>query len=164
MKKFLLFFSLSLLLLTSCTNKNSVQELSEGTNQLDDICGITNEVYVGIMSHDPWVNTAQKGEDTDAFLWIHNHSIIEDKLISISSDVAQSIEIHQTQKNQGKLQMVPQTFIELPAKFMVELVPGTYHLMLIELTQDINVGEEINITLHFENFTDVSTTIPVKDW
>jgi len=165
MKKFLVFFLLGIFFLSSCASKTSAEELSVVPGQLDDICGVTNEISAGIMTHDPWVNVARQGEDTESFLWIHNHSIIEDNLLTISSDVASRIEIHKNEMTeQGELLMLPQPAIDLPAKFMVELVPGAYHLMLIGLTRDLNVGEEITLTLHFENFTDVTATIPVKDW
>ena len=35
--------------------------------------------------------------------------------------------------------------------------------MLIGLKQDLNVGDEITITLHFQNSEDVTLTVPVKD-
>ncbi|HSN76775.1 MAG TPA: copper chaperone PCu(A)C [Anaerolineae bacterium] len=41
--------------------------------------------------------------------------------------------------------------IEIPARGQVELKPGGYHVMLIGLTRDLNVGEKFPVTLQFES-------------
>ena len=53
--------------------------------------------------------------------------------------------------------------IELPAGEMVELKPGGYHIMLIELAKPLEVGQEIEITLEFEKAGTKTVTAVVKE-
>lgn len=141
---------------------NTVSGISEY-----DICGITSaeQISTGIMAHDSWVNTALQGEESDAYMLIHNHSLLDDNLVEILSNVAQTVVIHRNQMdNDGNMQMIPEASLPLPAKYMVELVPGSYHLMLIGVTRDLKIGEEISITLKFQNYPNLTVNIPVKDW
>lgn len=61
------------------------------------------------------------------------------------------------------MEMLQQELIDMPADFELELKPGSYHIMLIGLKQDLKVGDEIQITLHFKNHEDVTVTVPVMD-
>ena len=45
----------------------------------------------------------------------------------------------------------------------LELKPGSYHIMLIGLKQDLNVGDHVTLTLHFKYHADITLTVPVQD-
>src|SRR5689334_23228984 len=96
LKKFLPFIFIGMAFLFACSKADEVQEVSQDPSALDDICGLTNdqEISTGIMSHESWVNAALKGEDSDVYMLIHNHSLIDDALIEVSSSVAEHVEIH----------------------------------------------------------------------
>ena len=53
--------------------------------------------------------------------------------------------------------------IELPAGKMVELKPGGYHIMLIDLVKPLKVGDKIKITLEFEKAGTKTVTAEVKE-
>lgn len=53
--------------------------------------------------------------------------------------------------------------IELPAGEMVELKPGGYHIMLIDLVKPLEVGDEIELTLTFEKGGDRTVTAEVRE-
>lgn len=53
--------------------------------------------------------------------------------------------------------------IELPAGEMVELKPGGYHVMLIDLVAPLEVGDEIELTLTFEKAGDRTVTAEVRE-
>jgi periplasmic copper chaperone A len=167
MKKLRPFILIGMAFLFACSNSLKVQEVSQDPSQLDDICGVTNpgEISTGIMPHDFWVNSALKGEDSDAYMLIHNHSLIDDSLMGISSSVAEHVEIHQSRmSNEGNMEMIPEAALALPAKYMVEVLPGSYHFMLIGLNQNLNVGDKIVLTLQFQNYTEVDVVVPIKNW
>ena len=118
----------------------------------------------GVEAHDFWARAALKDGTGAAYMLIHNHSTEDDALIGASSDVAAAVEIHMSKMGaDGTMQMIPQESIALPAEGEVELKPGSYHIMLIGLVKDLNVGDEISITLHFEKHEDITLTIPVMD-
>jgi hypothetical protein len=53
--------------------------------------------------------------------------------------------------------------LEIPANGSVELKPGSYHIMLLELVAPLKAGDKIDITLTFEKAGDVKVTADVKD-
>ncbi|HYN47589.1 MAG TPA: copper chaperone PCu(A)C [Candidatus Nanopelagicales bacterium] len=52
--------------------------------------------------------------------------------------------------------------LDIPAGGKVELKPGSYHIMLIELVRELKVGEKVEITLTFEKAGDVKVTAEVR--
>ena len=58
--------------------------------------------------------------------------------------------------------MEPIARLEIPAGGTVQLAPGGYHIMLIGLTKDLNVGDTVQVTLKFEKAGDVTVTADVR--
>lgn len=52
--------------------------------------------------------------------------------------------------------------VEIPAGGRLELKPGSYHIMLIGLTQDLKVGDRIEITLRFEKAGEITVSAEVR--
>ena len=63
----------------------------------------------------------------------------------------------------GMVGMQPIERLEIPAGATVELKPGSYHIMLIGLKQELKAGETIEITLTFEKAGDVKVTAEVRE-
>lgn len=98
-----------------------------------------------------WVRPGGEGNVTAAFLTIANASDQPDALLAVQSEIAETIEIHVSQMEDGVMRMRPVSRLEIPAGGQVEVVPsGGHHLMLIGLTRTIAVGERVPLTLHFE--------------
>jgi copper(I)-binding protein len=127
-------------------------------------CGAAGEEGTGVEAHDPWVRTALKGDNSAAYLLLHNHSANEDALVGASSEIATTAEIHLSQmKADGAMEMTKQESVVLPADGEVEFKPGSYHIMLVRLKQDLKKGDEITLILHFKNHEDIPLTVPVLD-
>lgn len=111
-----------------------------------------------------WARSGLKDGNSAAYMLLVNGTGQNDELIGASSDVAAAVEIHLSQMGaDGTMQMIPQESIALPADGELELKPGSYHVMIIGLKEDLNVGDEITLTLHFQNHEDITLTIPVMD-
>ena len=137
------------LLLSACGSMAATDEHAAGTD---------------IEAHDFWARAALKDGNSAAYMLLHNHSQADDELIGVSSDVAAAVEIHLSQMNaNGTMEMIPQESIALPADGELELKPGSYHIMIIGLKKDLNVGDEITLTLHFKNHEDITLTVPVLE-
>jgi copper(I)-binding protein len=146
MKKILLMLILGTLLLTACAANDG------------------HMAGTGIEAHDFWARSAMAGGNGAAYMLLHNHATSDDALVGASSDVAETVEIHLSQmKADGTMEMIQQESIALPADGEVELKPGSYHVMLIGLKQDLKAGDEFSLTLHFTNHEDITLTIPVMD-
>jgi copper(I)-binding protein len=111
------------------------------------------------MRNSPMMNNAGA-----AYMVIHNEGASEDRLISASSDAAATIELHETKEVDGMMQMAPvEGGILVPADGMVELKPGGLHVMFIGLTRELNVGDEVEITLTFEKAGTMNVTAEVRE-
>lgn len=117
-----------------------------------------------IEVHEPWARAAMQGQNSAAYMMIHNHSSSADELIGASSDIADAVEIHLSQMGpNGEMQMLPQEAIALGAGDEISFQPGSYHIMLIGLTRDLKVGEKIQIVLHFKSHADITVEVPVQE-
>ena len=53
--------------------------------------------------------------------------------------------------------------LSLPAGTLVQLVPGGYHIMLIDLAEPLVIGETFDLTLDFDQAPDLTVTVEVSD-
>jgi len=53
--------------------------------------------------------------------------------------------------------------LPLPAGETVTLAPGSYHVMLIDLVEPLETGDEFDLTLDFENADDMTITVTVAE-
>lgn len=92
------------------------------------------------------------------YLTFTNNGDEADRLVSAETDAANVVEIHEvSEDDSGVMQMTPlEDGLEIPAGETVVLEPGGYHLMLIGLQQDLEMGESIDIDLVFEQAGEVS--------
>lgn len=95
---------------------------------------------------------AQSSAGTGAvFMKLVNTGGEVDRLVGAQTDAADVAEIHETtmQGDVMKMQMLSQG-LEIPAEGEVVLKPGSYHIMLIGITRDLKVGDQISLVLEFE--------------
>jgi len=117
-----------------------------------------------IMIHNPWVRAVPPVSKTSAaYMMIMNHGDKDDQLLSVKSSIAKVIEIHNVKKENGMMKMYPVKFFEIAAGKTQELKPGGYHLMLMNLSKTLKVGEEIEFMLHFKHSGMVKLIAPVKE-
>jgi copper(I)-binding protein len=97
-----------------------------------------------------------------AYVTISNHGSEADALLSASTDVATTVELHATVEQDGKMVMRPLPKFDVPAGGKLEMKPGGYHIMLLGLKQDLKPGETLNVGLSFEKAGRMSVEAPVK--
>lgn len=142
-------------------------------------CGSSNDVSVV----DAWARPAAAGTNSAAYFQLFNGSDEADALLSAQSSVARVVEIHETMmmdmsEHMGEgdemgdsegtemgmeaMQMVPQDRVDIGAGETVVFEPGGLHIMMIDLQQDLAVGDEIDLTLNFESGLSLALTVEVK--
>ncbi len=105
--------------------------------------------------------TAADATTGAVFLTLHNSGASDDRLIAASTAKAGVVEIHEGFVDEnGVMQMRKVDGISVPAGQMVQLKPGGYHIMLMQLNGPLSLGETFDVTLDFENGPDV--TVPVS--
>lgn len=97
------------------------------------------------------MDTAAPGGNSAAYMRIQNTGDEPDRLLSVASDVAATVELHMVEQDGDVMKMRPvEGGIEVPAGGEVELKPGGYHVMLIGVTRELAPGDTIDLTLQFE--------------
>jgi len=97
-----------------------------------------------------------------AYMVIKNAGSQSDQLVSVSTDVAGKTEVHETTVKDNVASMHPIPALDVPANGSVELKPGGYHVMMMDLKQPLTPGQTINLTLNFKSGTVIKLVVPVK--
>jgi copper(I)-binding protein len=111
---------------------------------------------------EPWIRgTVPQQKATGMFASIT--SAKGGKLVSASSPVAGVVEIHEMamEGNLMKMRALP-SGLDLPAGKAVALKPGGYHVMLMDLKQQLKPGDTVPVTLVFEAADKTRETVEVK--
>jgi copper(I)-binding protein len=84
-------------------------------------------------------------------------------LVSVSSPVAGVVEIHEMSMagNVMKMRALP-AGLALPAGKAVELKPGGFHIMLMDLKQQLKDGDTVPVTLVIEGADKKRETLEIK--
>lgn len=86
----------------------------------------------------------------------------DSKLVSAQSPVAKTVQVHQSTMKNDVMSMTPVEFVALPAGKTVTLDPHNYHIMLIDLVQQIKEGDKVPLTLTVENTKGEKESIKVE--
>ncbi|MFO1273603.1 MAG: copper chaperone PCu(A)C [Rubrivivax sp.] len=110
---------------------------------------------------DPWVRgTVAQQKATGMFAQVTSAN--GGKLVSASSPVAGVVEIHEMAMEGNVMKMRAIPGLDLPAGKAVDLKPGGYHVMLMDLKQQLKAGDTVPVTLVIEGKDGKRETVEVK--
>ena len=110
---------------------------------------------------DPWVRaTVAQQKATGAFMQLTAKA--DSKLVEVQSPVAGVVEIHEMAMDNNVMKMRQIPGLALPAGKAVELKPGGYHVMLLDLKAQVKEGDVVPVTLVFEGKDGKRETVEVK--
>lgn len=115
----------------------------------------TLEIYA------PRAMAGAKGQTTGGFLTLKNTGAAAERLLGAWCDAATMTQVHETVMDGDVMRMREVESIEVPAGGMVELKHGGYHIMLMDLKQDLKAGESTLCTLKFESAGEVTVSFVV---
>ena len=108
-----------------------------------------------------WVRSSVAGQKgSGAFMKITAKESV--RLTAVSSPVAGVAEVHEMKMDGDVMKMRAVPVLELPAGSTVELKPGGYHLMLMDLKQSLTVGSTVPVTLMFRDAKGAERRVEVK--
>lgn len=112
----------------------------------------------------PWSRETPDGARVAAgYVKIINHGAQADRLVSVSGDIAGRTEVHEMAVDgNGVMTMRPVNGLEIPAGGEVELKPGGYHIMFLELVDAKKKGDNFAGTLTFEKAGTVEVEFAVE--
>jgi copper(I)-binding protein len=112
----------------------------------------------------PWLRATPSGAKVaGGYMKLHNTASEPDRLIGGSTAVAGSFELHEMKMKGSVMEMreLPDGLEVAPGK-SVELKPGSYHIMLLDLKRPLKEGDKVKGTLHFEKAGKVEVEFAVR--
>jgi len=129
--------------------------------------GTTEPVDVGVVATGAWVRTSPASAEAGAaYMTLTNTSGSDVELVgaTVPASVAATAEVHETSMAEGgMMSMKPVASLTVPANGSVELAPGGYHIMILQLAEPLVAGEDIPITLSFADGDEVQVIAEVRD-
>ena len=117
----------------------------------------------GLELNDLWVRASVPGQVNGAgYLQITNKTTHADRLLSVESDAATRIELHNVITENGVAQMRQVQGIDIPAGGSARLSPGGYHVMFLQLTAPFKQEGQVPVVLKFEKAGEVRVNFTVK--
>jgi copper(I)-binding protein len=111
---------------------------------------------------DAWARATVQGQKaTGAFMKITAKD--NAKLVGVSSPVAGVAEVHEMKMDKDVMKMAAlPNGLDLPAGKAVELKPGSYHVMLMDLKAPLVKDSTIPLTLTVQDAKGVKSTVELK--
>lgn len=114
-----------------------------------------------VQVKDAWARPALQGQTaTGAFMSLTSNDGA--RLVGASSPVAGVVEIHEMVMEGSMMKMRAIPGLDLPPGRSVELKPGGYHVMLMDLKRPLKAGERIPVELRLETKDKRLVTQPIE--
>jgi copper(I)-binding protein len=112
----------------------------------------------------PWTRaTPRSAAVAGGYVKITNTGSSPDKLTGGSADVSRKFEIHEMSMDAGVMKMRElKDGLEIPPGATVELKPGSYHIMMMNLSRPLAKGEKVKGSLTFEKAGKVDVEFTVE--
>ncbi len=111
---------------------------------------------------DPVVEAAPGGANAALYFVIRNSSGTEDRLVGVTCDCAERVEIHNMVGAGSGRRMDVEPSLAMPPSRLVEVAPGgSRHLMLIGLRRPLVVGQSVSMTFRFARGGDDTRDVSV---
>ena len=115
-----------------------------------------NNGYAKIIVDNEWARLTPNGMGA-VYFEIKNTNNEDDFLIQASSPNAKSVMIHETQRMNNMTHMKHHTNgTKILANSSIIFEPGSFHIMLSQIDENLKLGDKILINLNFQNHDDIS--------
>lgn len=111
---------------------------------------------------DFWIRAVPKvSKMSAAFGTIKNSSEKPIKLIKVTSDISNTVEIHTTKNDDGIMKMRKLPSLSIPAKGESVLRPGGNHIMFINLKKEMIPKKRFRLNFEFDDGQKISKEVEV---
>jgi periplasmic copper chaperone A len=127
--------------------------------------GLAQTYKVGAIEiEQPWARATPKGATIGAgYMKITNSGTEPDRLLGGSVAFARRFEVHSMTMEQGVMKMREvKDGLEIKPGETVELKPGGYHVMFVDLKEPLKPGEDVSVTLKFAKAGTIDVKYPVE--
>jgi len=116
----------------------------------------------GISVEGVWARASAGAATSGAiYLTLTDHGQA-DRLVSVSTPVAATAEVHESIDDHGVMKMRPVGNLALEPGKPVTFKPGGYHVMLMGLKAPLKAGDSFPLTLNFEHAQPMTVTVSVQ--
>ena len=123
---------------------------------LSTACAVTAQP---VDVQDPWARASVAGQKaTGVFMKLTAREAVQ--LVGGESPVAGVTEVHEMKMEGDVMRMRAVTSLPLAAGQSVELKPGSYHVMLMDLKQPLQAGSTVPLTLRLKDAR--GTEVPLQ--
>ena len=142
--------------------------LADGTtfSQRFDGLQISSEMSGNLDVTNVWGRPTTTGNNTAFYMNLNNGTATADALIGAAVPACETVELHESyDAGNGVMGMRPveNQRLVLTSGGMAQLKPGGLHVMCIVTTQDLAIGDEIDVTLNFEEAGEIVVTAEIAD-
>lgn len=109
-----------------------------------------------------WAKSAEAGGMTAVFGTLENAGSADLTIAGVESDAAEMVQLHEITAD-GAMREIEGDVV-IPADGSLELSPGGNHIMLMGLSRALQAGDEVSVTLRFDDGTSREFTVLVKDY
>jgi copper(I)-binding protein len=136
----------------------STEELASPAARLD----VLPPGVAAVDVRDPWIRASVPGQSgTGGFMKLSAPSGA--RLVGASTPAAGVAEVHEMKMDGDTMRMrAVAGGLDLPARQTIELKPGGYHLMLMDLKQVLTNGSTVPLTLRFEDAKGQKSALELK--
>jgi copper(I)-binding protein len=114
-----------------------------------------------VQARAAWARATMGGQKTTG-AYLELTSAQGGTLVGAESAAAGMVEVHEMRMDGNVMRMRAIPRLELPAGKTVELKPGGFHIMLIDLKQPLKKGDSVPLKLKIENRDKSVATVEVK--
>jgi copper(I)-binding protein len=156
--RFFVLLSLLIIILSSCASAASGGiEVTNATVFLPVSASMSNMSNVDNSNN---MNGMSMSASLAGYFQIKNNSSRDDRLLSVSCDFADAM-MHETKMNGDVASMVEMPYVEVPAGATVEFKTGGMHIMFMNPSRELKIGDTVSLNLQFENAGTVTVTATV---
>ncbi len=113
---------------------------------------------------DAWSRPSLAGGNAAVYFVIANGTAKDDALLSVSTEIAASSELHMSMsEGNDVMTMSPVSEVPVPAHQNVKFSPGGYHVMLVNVSKSLQIGDTFPIRLVFRNAGALQVQVTVKE-
>jgi periplasmic copper chaperone A len=140
------------------------------SRQLRFACAVITALLIGssapalaadaVSVGQPWVRATVPGQSV-AGAYMDITAKTNAALVGVASPVAAKAELHTMAMDGSVMKMRPLDKLDLPAGKTVNLKPGGYHVMLVDIKRELKAGERVPLTLTVQDAHGARSTLQV---
>ena len=109
-----------------------------------------------------WIRLITANVPAAGYFELRNTAATPAELVGVTSPAFAEAMLHRTVQEKGRSTMMHVHAVPVPAGGEVEFRPGGYHIMLMQPTRALRIGEQVPVTLEFGNGEKVSAQFEVR--